>query len=52
MAARLQKSRAEARVVAVPRTGAQRTAVHTEGPRGRDQLAACRLVLSEQDFSD
>ena len=28
------------------------TAVQTEGPRGRDLLAACRLALSEQDFSD
>ena len=34
--------------------GVQRTAVQTEGPRGkgRDQLAACRLALSERDFSD
>ena len=31
---------------------AQRTAVQTEGPRGRDWLAACRLALSEWDFSD
>ena len=33
---------------------AHRTAVQTEGPRGkgRDQLAACRLALSEQDFSE
>ena len=31
---------------------AQRTAVQTEGPRGRDQLAACRLALSEWDSSD
>ena len=65
-AARLQESRAEAGVVVVPRTeaqrtavgdgcvdrGAQRTAVRTEGPRGRDRLAACRLALSERDFSD
>ena len=51
-AARLQESRAEAGVVAVPRTEAQRTAVQTEAPRGRDRLAACRLALSEWDFSD
>ena len=65
-AARLQESRAEAGVVAVPRTEAQRmavrdgcaggeaqrTAVWTEGPRGRDQLAACRLALSEWDSTD
>ena len=61
--------RAEAGVVAVRRTEAQRmavwdncaegtrgrlcrTAVQTEGPRGRDWLAECRLALSEQDFSD
>ena len=31
---------------------AQRTAVRTEGPRGRDQLATYRLALSEWDFSD
>ena len=104
MAARLQESRAEAGVVAAPRTEAQRmavrdncaerprgwlcgttvqrgpedgcvnrgaqrmavwddcaerprghlcgTAVQAEGPRGRDWLAACRLTLSEWDFSD
>ena len=52
MAARLQESKAEAGVVAVLRTEAQRMAVWTEGPRGRDQLAACRLTLSERDFSD
>ena len=69
MAARLQESRAEAGVVAAPRTEAQktavwddcadrpggqlcRTAVWTEGPRDRDWLAACRLTLSEWDFSD
>ena len=69
-AARLQESRAEAGVVAAPRTEAQRMAVWTEGPRGwlcrevqrtagwtkgprdRDWPAACRLSLSEQDFSD
>ena len=61
MAARLQENRAEAGVVAAPRTETQRTAVQdscagreaqrmtvqTEGPRGRDRLAACRLALSE-----
>ena len=55
MAARLQESRAEAGVVAALRREAQRTAVWdgcAEGPRGRDQLAACRLTLSEWDFSD
>ena len=31
---------------------AQRAAVLAEGPRGRDWLAACRLALSEWDFSD
>ena len=31
---------------------AQRTAVQAEGPRGTDRLAASRLALSEQDFSD
>ena len=65
-AVRLQESRVEAGVVAAPRTEAQRmavqddcagkeaqrTAVWTEGPRGRDWLAACRLALSEWDFSD
>ena len=54
-AAGLQESRAEAGVVAVPRTEAQRMAVRydcAEGPRGRDQLAVCRLTLSERDFSD
>ena len=30
----------------------QRTAVQTEGARGRDQLAACRLALSGWDFSN
>ena len=53
-------------MVAVPRTEAQRMAVwddcagretrrmavQTEGPRGRDWLAACRLALSEWDSSD
>ena len=65
MAARLQESRAEAGVVAAPRTdtGAtvpedrprgqlDRTALRAERPRGRDRLAACRLALSERDFSD
>ena len=52
MAARLQASRAEAGVVAVPRTEAQRMAVWAERPRGRDQLAACRLIQSGWDFSD
>ena len=66
MATRLQESRAKAGVVAAPRTEAQRTviqddcadreaqrmAVWAEGPRCRDWLAACRLTLSEQDFSD
>ena len=63
-AARLQESRAEAGVVAAPRTEAQRTAVRngyaeawrtavrTEGPRGRDQVAAYGLALSEWDSSD
>ena len=32
--------------------GAQKTAVQTDRPRGRDWLAACRLALSELDFSD
>ena len=31
---------------------AQRTAVRTEGPRGRDWLAAGQLALSEWDSSD
>ena len=58
MDARLE-SRAGAGVVAVLRSEAQRTAVwdgcagreaqrmavQTEGPRGRDRLAACRLSL-------
>ena len=79
----LQESRAEAGVVAAPRTEAQktavwddcaemprgrlcgvtvwdgcagreaqRTAVWTEEPRGRDRLAAYRLTLSEWNFSD
>ena len=26
--------------------------VQAEGPSGKDQLAACRLTLSERDFSD
>ena len=64
-AARLQESRAEAGVVTALRTearrmpvrddcarGAQRKAVWTEGPRDRDRLAACRVALSEWDFSD
>ena len=77
-AARLQESRAEAGVVAAPRTEAQRMAVQkdcaerprgqlcgtavqaeaqrmavqTEGPRGRHWLAACRLALSDWNFSD
>ena len=63
-AAKLQESRAEAGVAAVPRTEAQRmavrddcaeaqrTAVRAEGPRGRDWLAAYRLALSEWDSSD
>ena len=46
-AARLQESRAEAGVVAAPRTEAQRIAVRVARPRGRDQLAACRLTLSK-----
>ena len=41
----------EAQKMAV-QTGAQRMAVQTEGPRGRDRLAACRLALSELDFGD
>ena len=32
--------------------GAQMMAVRAEGPRSRDWLAACRLALSEWDFSD
>ena len=51
-AARLQENRAEAGVVTVPKTEAQRMAVQTEGPRGRAWLAACRLFLSERDSSD
>ena len=51
-AAGLQESRAEAGVVAAPRTEAQRMTVWTEGPRDRDRPAACRLTLSERDFSD
>ena len=50
-AARLQESRAEAGVVAAPRTETE-TAAGTERPRGRDQLAACRLTLSGWDSSD
>ena len=52
MAARLQENRAEAEVVAALRTEAQRTDVWAEGPRDRDQLAACRLALSEWNSSD
>ena len=52
MTARLQESRAEAGVVAAPRTEAHRLAVQIKGPRDRDQLAACRLALSEWDSSD
>ena len=52
MAARLQESRAEAGVVAAPRTEAQRMAVWAEGPRSRDWLAACRTALSDRNFSD
>ena len=66
MAARLQESRAEAGVVAAPRTEAQRTAVWddcAERPRGwlcgqrgpeadTGLLHAGRLALSERDFSD
>ena len=76
-AARLQESRAEAGVVGVLRTEAQRMVVWDDcaerpggqlcktavqrgpedgcaerGARGRDRLAACRLALSEWDFSD
>ena len=35
-----------------PRGQLCRTAGWTEVPRGRDRLAACRLTLSEQNFSD
>ena len=46
MAARLQESRAEAGVVVVLRTEAQRPAVRAERLKGRDQLTADRLTLS------
>ena len=35
-----------------PRGRLCRIAVQTERRRGRDWVAACRLTMSEQDFSD
>ena len=48
-AARLQESRGWSGGSAKDRT---ETAAGAEGPRGRDQPAACRLLLSGRDSSD